>query len=103
MRTPPSRRMRRAISESGCRFSANGSEPYVVGWPAISMLSFSEIGTPQSSPRSPEPSHAASAACAACMASSVFTARNALSFGSSRSMRSNTSRVTSTGEKSRLR
>jgi len=74
------------------------TSPNFVGTPLVRARSFTENGRPCSGPsRSPRIT-ACSAARAAASAASAVTVQKALSVGLSRSMRSSTDRVSSTGD-----
>src|SRR5262245_17709688 len=78
-------------------------EPNFVGTPLVSARSFTENGTPWIGPSGSPLMTACSARRAAASAASAVTVQKAFSVGFSRSMRSSTTRVSSTGDSLRAR
>ena len=91
-----------ASSSHGCSRSI-ARLPRRVGQSLVSTTSLIVAGTPSTMPHGSPLCQRASEARAAARARSPSTRQNALTCGSSRSMRSSTARVVSTGESWRLR
>ena len=91
------RRRTNGGSTSGTR-SAKMNDPDIVLTPFVKWRSLMETGIPWSGPSRSRATTAASAARAASSAASAVTVQNALRTGLSRSIRSRTARVSSTGE-----
>ena len=103
--TAPASR-RRAVAGASTSHGPAGStvrEPRSVGQPRARIRSLIDTGTPSSSPHGAWRCQRASLARAAASASSAATWQYAFSTGFSRSMRSSTARVASTGEASPAR
>ena len=91
-----------AASASGTR-CWKMNEPPIVGTPFVKFRSLMEYGTPWSGPSSAPEVTARSASRAAASAASAVRVQNALTTGFTRSMRSSTARVASTGDSALVR
>jgi hypothetical protein len=98
--TAPASRSRAVLGASASHGPVGSTvrEPRSVGHPFTSSRSLIEVGTPSIGPAGPPRAQRASDARASRSALSWPTSTNALSVGFSRSMRSSTARVTSTGD-----
>ena len=92
----------KAASASGTR-SAKMSEPPIVRTPRVNVRSLMEYGMPWIGPSGRPAITSASASRAWAMAASAVSVQKAFTRGLSRSMRSSTARVSSTGESDRAR
>ena len=105
MSTAPASRSR-AVAGASTSHACSGSTvrlPRRVGHPRVRMRSLIDTGTPSSGPTGSPRAHLASLAAAAASASSAATRQKALIVGPTRSMRSSTARVASTGDAAPLR